>query len=66
MILHIVVDVAVYDESNPLLGQAIVARVALAKPEPVDSLKARIRLACKSKLAAYKAPARVLISQDPL
>ena len=66
MTLPNIVDVAVYGESNALLGQIIVARVALAKPEPVDSLKARVRLACRAKLAAYKVPAKVVISEDAL
>jgi len=59
-----IVDVAVFAESNALLGQIIVARVALAEPEPLDSLKSRIRVACKASLAAYKVPSKVLIATD--
>ena len=61
-----IVDVAVYGEHNALLGQIIVARVALAEPEAVDSVKSRVRLACKAKLAAYKVPSKVVISDDAL
>ena len=61
-----VVDVAVYGESNRLLGQSIVARVALEEPEAVDSLKSRIRQACRERLAAYKIPTRVVIAEDAL
>jgi len=61
-----IVDVAVFAESNALLGQIIVARVALAEPETVDSLKSRIRVACKASLAAYKVPSKVLIATDPI
>jgi acyl-CoA synthetase (AMP-forming)/AMP-acid ligase II len=61
-----VVDVAVFGESNALLGQIIVARVALAEPEAVDSVKSRIRLACKASLAAYKVPAKVVIATDAI
>lgn len=61
-----IVDVAVYAESSALLGQIIVARVVLAQPEPADSVKTRIRMACKASLAAYKVPAKVVISQDAL
>ena len=61
-----IVDVAVYGEPNPLLGQIIVARVAVSEPESVDSLKARIRRACKEKLAAYKVPTRVVIAEEAL
>ncbi|MEQ1804152.1 MAG: long-chain fatty acid--CoA ligase [Burkholderiaceae bacterium] len=61
-----IVDVAVYGEPNALLGQIIVARVALAEPEAVDSIKSRVRLACRAKLAAYKVPAKVVIAEDAL
>lgn len=61
-----VVDVAVFGESNALLGQIIVARVALAEPEPLDSVKSRIRVACKASLAAYKVPAKVVIATDAI
>jgi acyl-coenzyme A synthetase/AMP-(fatty) acid ligase len=61
-----VVDVAVFAESNPLLGQIIVARVALAQPEPVESVKSRIRQACKARLAAFKVPAKVVIATDAI
>jgi acyl-CoA synthetase (AMP-forming)/AMP-acid ligase II len=61
-----VVDVVVFAESNPLLGQIIVARVALAQPEPVESVKSRIRQACKARLAAFKVPAKVVIATDAI
>jgi acyl-coenzyme A synthetase/AMP-(fatty) acid ligase len=61
-----VVDVVVFAESNPLLGQIIVARVALAQPEPVESVKSRIRQACKARLAAFKVPAKVVIASDAI
>lgn len=61
-----ILDVAVYAEANALLGQIIVARVALAEPEPLESVKTRIRIACKARLLAYKMPAKVLISEGPL
>ncbi|MGE3853028.1 MAG: class I adenylate-forming enzyme family protein [Planctomycetota bacterium] len=61
-----IVDVAVFAESNALLGQIIVARVALVEPESVDSVKSRIRVACKASLAAYKVPAKVVIATDAI
>ncbi|WP_309606934.1 long-chain fatty acid--CoA ligase [Phenylobacterium sp.] len=59
-----ILDVAVIGEAHALLGQIVVAKVALQTPEPADDLKRRIRLACRASLAAYKAPAKVLISQE--
>lgn len=57
-------DVAVSGEPHPLLGQIVVARVALIEPEDADSLKTRIRVACRGRLAPYKIPARVLLAEE--
>jgi acyl-CoA synthetase (AMP-forming)/AMP-acid ligase II len=61
-----VLDVVVYGERHPLLGQIVVAKVALAEPEEVASLKMRIRKACLANLAPFKAPTKVLISEQAL
>jgi acyl-coenzyme A synthetase/AMP-(fatty) acid ligase len=66
MTLPNIVDVAVCGESNPLLGQIIVARVVLSEPEAPDALKARVRVACKERLAPYKVPAKIVVAQDAL
>lgn len=66
MSLPNIVDVAVHGESNPLLGQIVVARVALAEPEAPDALKSRIRRACKARLASFKVPTKVVMSQDAM
>lgn len=57
-------DVAVVGEAHPLLGQIVVAKVVLRAPEPADDLKRRIRAACRAHLAAYKAPAKVTITEE--
>lgn len=59
-----ILDVAVVAEPNALLGQIVVAKIALSTPEPVEDLKRRIRAACRASLAAYKAPAKVLITEE--
>jgi acyl-coenzyme A synthetase/AMP-(fatty) acid ligase len=59
-----IVDVAVMGEAHPLLGQIVVAKVVLRTPEPVEDLKRRIRAACRAHLAAYKAPAKVLVTEE--
>jgi acyl-CoA synthetase (AMP-forming)/AMP-acid ligase II len=59
-----ILDVAVLGEAHPLLGQIVVAKVSLLSPEPVEDLKRRIRAACRAHLAAYKAPAKVLITEE--
>jgi acyl-coenzyme A synthetase/AMP-(fatty) acid ligase len=57
-------DVAVVGEAHPLLGQIVVAKVVLQAPEAADDLKRRIRTACRAHLAAYKAPAKVVITEE--
>jgi acyl-coenzyme A synthetase/AMP-(fatty) acid ligase len=57
-------DVAVVAEPHPMLGQIVVAKVALTAPEPPDDLKRRIRAACRAQLAPYKAPAKVIVTDE--
>lgn len=52
-------DVVVVGEKHALLGQIVVAKVVLHKPEAADALRLRIRKACLAKLAAFKVPAKV-------
>lgn len=59
-------DVTVYSEVNPILGQIVAARVTLHAPEDLRSLKARIKNYCKKKLAPYKVPTKVIISEETL
>jgi acyl-CoA synthetase (AMP-forming)/AMP-acid ligase II len=59
-----ITDVAVYGEPHALLGQVIVARVATVEPEAVASLKARIRSAGATQLAAYKLPTKVVLADE--
>lgn len=61
-----IVDVAVVAERHAILGQIVVAKVVLREPEPVEDLKSRIRIACRASLAAFKAPAKVLITNESL
>ena len=59
-------DVAVYGETNPLLGQIVVAKVVTRTPEPVAALKQRIRKACLERLAPFKVPSKVVLAEDGL
>lgn len=56
-----VADVTVKGEKHTLLGQIVVAHVALSKPEPLRELRTRVRAACLSKLTNYKVPAKVVL-----
>jgi long-chain acyl-CoA synthetase len=52
-------DVAVRGESNPITGQVVVAVFNLEEPEDRGSLRKRTREYCRSRLPAYKIPARI-------
>lgn len=59
-------DVAVYGEKHALLGQMIVAKILLKAPESSESVKKRVRSACLSCLAPFKAPSKVMLTKGPL
>jgi len=64
--LENVEDVAVYGEKNAILGQIVVAKVVTRTPEPVASLKRRVRQACLERLAAFKVPSKVVLAEEGL
>ena len=52
---------------HPLLGQAVVARVALTAPEDLKELSARLREHCRTRLQKYKVPMRFeIVTTDSL
>lgn len=57
-------DVAVYGEANPLTGQIVAARFNLFTPEDLTSLKKRVRAFCRGRLAPYKIPVRIEITEQ--
>ena len=59
-------DVAVWGKPNPVTGTIIVARVALREPVEKRTLGRKIRSHCKDKLAPFKIPALIEISDGPL
>jgi len=54
-----VVDATVHAESNPLLGQSVVARVNLQAPESALDFKARMRRYCHRRLPPFMIPVKV-------
>jgi acyl-CoA synthetase (AMP-forming)/AMP-acid ligase II len=59
-----VADVAVRGERNLIMGQVVLARLTLLRPEGLDSLKRRVREYCRDKLPRYAIPARIEISDQ--
>ncbi len=56
-------DATVYGDENPITGNIVAARVNLFEPEDLTVLKNRIRAFCKDKLATYKIPVKVEITE---
>lgn len=68
-----VAEAAVTGESNPILGHVVVAQVvpagqAAGAGEQFDSaeLRSRVRAHCRSRLPAFKVPAKVIVVDSPL
>jgi long-chain acyl-CoA synthetase len=59
-----ILDATVYGEKNPITGNIVVARVNLFEPEELMALKNRIRVFCKDKLAPFKIPIKVEITEE--
>ncbi|NTV99882.1 MAG: AMP-binding protein [Oscillochloris sp.] len=57
-------DVAVYGERNALTGQIVAARFNLHTSEDLAAFKRRLRAFCKDRLAPYKIPVRVEITEQ--
>ena len=55
-------DVTVFGKKNPITGQIVVAQVNLREPETLAQLRKRIRVFCKDRLAPYKIPVKVEIT----
>ena len=59
-------DVAVFGARHNLLGEVVVAKIVLEKPEVVDGVKRRVRQACLAQLASFKVPVKVLLADGVL
>jgi acyl-CoA synthetase (AMP-forming)/AMP-acid ligase II len=51
-------EVAVMGKKHPLMGEVVVAKLSLNEPEELQSISARIRKLCNSRLAKYKVPVK--------
>lgn len=56
-------DVVVRGYSNPITGQGVAADFNLERPEDRDALRRRIREHCRDRLAPFKVPTRVEITE---
>jgi long-chain acyl-CoA synthetase len=61
-----IVDALVAGKPSPVTGQIVTAKVLLRVPERREELIRRVRMYCKDRLAPYKIPVVMEISDDPL
>lgn len=62
--MHNVKDAVVFGEKNPITGNIVAARVNLFDPEDARAFKKRMRAFCRDKLALYKIPVKIEISEQ--
>jgi long-chain acyl-CoA synthetase len=61
-----VVDAVVRGEPHPIIGNIVVATVVLGGNEVLTEFKVRMRRFCKTRLAPFKVPGRVILAAGPL
>lgn len=57
-------DVLIRGVSNPVTGQTVCADVVLCEPEDLREFRRRLRSFCQDRLARYKIPTQVRLSDD--
>jgi acyl-CoA synthetase (AMP-forming)/AMP-acid ligase II len=57
-------DCIVYGESNPIMGQIVVAKILFSKEMKISEAKKIITEFCSSKLDKYKIPAKVVLMTE--
>jgi acyl-CoA synthetase (AMP-forming)/AMP-acid ligase II len=61
-----VCDVTVTGHPSPILGMVVKATVRLQSDEDEQSVRVRVREHCRRRLAAFKVPALVNVSREPM
>jgi acyl-CoA synthetase (AMP-forming)/AMP-acid ligase II len=61
-----VADAVVCGEAHAMMGQVVGAIVRLASPEPAELFKIRMRRFCADRLAPFKVPVKVHITDEPV
>ena len=59
-------DAVVMGENNFLMGNIVITRLNLFKPEAIESVKRRIREFCVGKLSPYKIPVKIEVVPNEL
>jgi long-chain acyl-CoA synthetase len=59
-------DVVVTGEPNPIMGNVVKATVRLKEGVPAEGFRRKLQIFCKTKLAPFKIPQRVVVQSEPL
>jgi acyl-coenzyme A synthetase/AMP-(fatty) acid ligase len=59
-------DVAVFGEPHNMLGNIVVAKILLKKPESLESIKKRVRKFCLTKILEFKIPLKIILVDNIL
>jgi acyl-CoA synthetase (AMP-forming)/AMP-acid ligase II len=57
-------DATVYGKRNPVIGTIVAAMISVVKPEDPSAFERRMRQFCETRLARYKVPVVVQVSDD--
>lgn len=57
-------DAAVVGEPNPITGNIVTVRLTLFEPEELTPLKRRVRAFCAERLAPYKVPVKITVTDQ--
>jgi len=64
--LPFIQDVLVYGESNPLTGKIVCAKIKYESTETHSDIVKQIKIYCRSKLASFKVPVKIIKSETDL
>ncbi|MES2330084.1 MAG: fatty acid--CoA ligase family protein [Bacteroidota bacterium] len=59
-----VAEVRIYGEKSPIMGMIVVAQVRLFEEEDKKEFNTRLKSFCRSRLASYKIPVKVIIDKQ--
>jgi acyl-coenzyme A synthetase/AMP-(fatty) acid ligase len=58
-----IIDATVSKEASPITGNIVVVTVALRRPEPLREITRRVQAHCSSRLARFKVPVKVYVTE---
>jgi acyl-CoA synthetase (AMP-forming)/AMP-acid ligase II len=59
-----VVEVTVFGEKNPIMGNIVCAKVRLETPQPLPEFSSALKLFCQGRLERFKIPVKVSLAEE--